>query len=263
MTKWHPATKLLLLAALLVVPYLLWTSGEETAPAVAASVTRPESPAAVDPPASIDAGPAAFVLPPLEQLTAVVERPLFSPTRRMPVLTAAEETPTAPVEAPVEAAAGPAEPELRFFGTARQDGVAAALVTFPGTTKVGRLVPGDRVGEWQVLTVERDKLVLGLGDEQRKFEIFGTGARVAARPPAAAKAPPAARGARQRPARGAPRPPPHGAADSPPNDGAEPSPSDGAGSSPDPDVGGEYQTQDVGTPDDVPPDEPQDEASQP
>lgn len=186
MTKWHPATKLLLLAALLVVPYLLWTSGDDTAPAVAASVTRPETAAAGEPPAPVDASSTAFVLPPLERLTAVVERPLFSPTRRMPVLTAAVETEAASVEAPVPVAAGPAEPAVRFFGTARQDGRAAALVTFPGTAKVGRLLPGDHVGDWQVLTVDRDRLVLGLGDEQRAFQLFGAGARVAARPPAGA-----------------------------------------------------------------------------
>ena len=126
------------------------------------------------------------MLPPLERLTAVVERPLFSPTRRMPVQTAAVEVEAAPVESSAPMAAGPAEPEVRFFGTARQDGKAAALVTFPGTAKVGRLLPGDHVGDWQVLTVERNRLVLGLGDEQRAFQLFGAGARVAARPPARA-----------------------------------------------------------------------------
>ena len=40
MTQWHPATKFLVLAALLVLPYLLWTGSTEPTPVVAASVAR-------------------------------------------------------------------------------------------------------------------------------------------------------------------------------------------------------------------------------
>lgn len=182
MTTWHPATKLLMLAALLVVPYLLWTSGEDAPPVVAASVARtgPDD-VAGESSAPIAVDPEPFVLPPLEQLTAVVERPLFSPSRRMPVLTAAAEPEAAPTAVPV--AGGPAEPDLRFFGTAREDGVVAALVTFPDTKDIARLQPGDPVGDWKVLTVERDRMVLGLGDEQRVYELFGTGALGAPRRP--------------------------------------------------------------------------------
>jgi general secretion pathway protein N len=181
-TKWHPATKLLLLAAVLAVPYLLWTRDEDEPPAVAASAARPaaEAPeAGTGAPAEPPVDP--FVLPPLEWFTAVVERPLFSPTRRLPV-----PTPPAVAEAPVTApepepvAPGPAEPELRFFGTVRENGAAAALVTYPATAEVARLAPGDAVGEWRVVEVERNRLVLGLGGERRSFEIFGAGSRAAA-----------------------------------------------------------------------------------
>jgi hypothetical protein len=182
-TKWHPATKLLLLAAVLAVPYLLWTRDEDAPPAVAASVARPaaeEVPeAGTGAPGEAPADP--FVLPPLERFTAVVERPLFSPTRRLPVPTApvVAEVP-APAAAPEPVVTGPAEPELRFFGTVRENGAAAALVTYPATAEVARLAPGDTVGEWRVLEVERNRLVLGLGDERRSFEIFGAGSRAAA-----------------------------------------------------------------------------------
>ena len=187
MTKWHPATKLLALAALLVLPYLLWTAGADQAPVVAASVERAAPTeaelAALEPP------PAQFVLPPLERFTAVVERPLFSPTRRMPPTPVVSE-PDAPApiaEAP--AAEGPAEPELRFFGTVRQGGTAAALVTYPATAEVARLRLGDAVGEWQVISVDRNRLELGLGDERRTFEIFGAGMRgTPADPPSPAAA---------------------------------------------------------------------------
>jgi general secretion pathway protein N len=185
-TKWHPATKFLVAAALLFVPYLLWTRSEEPPPAVAASVTRAvpsePTPAAEQP-------PAPFVLPPLEAFTAVVERPLFSPTRRMPNPPPEVDTPVA--EAPAAESSGPAEPELRFFGTVTRDGSAAALVTFPSTSEVARLRPGDMVGDWQVLSVERDRLELGLGEERRTFEIFGAGARGVPAPPAESEPKPA------------------------------------------------------------------------
>jgi hypothetical protein len=182
-TKWHPATKLLLLAAVLAVPYLLWTRDEDAPPAVAASVARPaaeEVPkAGTGAPGQPPADP--FVLPPLERFTAVVERPLFSPTRRLPVPTVpvvAEASAPAPTPEPI--AARPAEPELRFFGTVREHGAAAALVTYPATAEVARLAPGDTVGEWRVVEVGRNRLVLGLGDERRSFEIFGAGSRAGA-----------------------------------------------------------------------------------
>ncbi len=175
MTQWHPATKLLVLAALLVLPYLLWTGSGDQVPVVAATAVRP-APAEVEV-AALEPPPTPIMLPPLERFTAVVERPLFSPTRRMPPPPpAVVREPEAPLpEAPVDA--GPAEPDLRFFGTVRQGGTAAALVTFPATAEVARLRPGDMVGDWQVLSVERNRLELGLGEERRGFEIFGAGMR--------------------------------------------------------------------------------------
>ena len=59
----------------------------------------------------------------------------------------------------------------------RQGGTAAALVTYPATAEVARLRLGDAVGEWQVISVERNRLELGLGEERRSFEIFGAGMR--------------------------------------------------------------------------------------
>lgn len=174
MSNWHPATKALALLALLVLPYLLWTRSDEGATPVVASAARAVT---SDVPAGETAAPpAAFELPPLEQLSEIVERPLFSPTRRMPpppprVATAAPAAPTA------QAPSGPNEPELRFFGTIRQSGIAAALVTYPGTGGVARLQPGDRVGDWQVLSVDGNHLELGLGDVRRSYEIFAAAAR--------------------------------------------------------------------------------------
>lgn len=185
MAKWHPATKFLVAISLLAGPYLFWTRTEEPAPAIAASVTRAE-PSATD--TAAEQPPAPYVMPPLESFTAVVERPLFSPTRRMPNPPPEVDTPVA--EAPAAEPSGPAEPELRFFGTVTQGGVAAALVTFPSTSEVARLRPGDMVGDWQVISVERNKLELGLGDDRRSYEIFGQGMRAAPQPQAQPQAEP-------------------------------------------------------------------------
>jgi hypothetical protein len=66
----------------------------------------------------------------------------------------------------------------------RQGGQAAALVTFPATNAVARLAAGDKVGDWDVLEVDRDRLLLAYGSERRSFEIFGAGLRQAAGGPA-------------------------------------------------------------------------------
>jgi hypothetical protein len=183
-TTWHPATKLLLIAGALAVPYLLWSQPEDEPVAAvpagrAAADGAPEQPA----PTGQAVPPKPFILPPLERFTAVVERPLFSPTRRMPPLAEPpDEAPAASVadRAPVPGPTGPEEPDLRFFGTVLQGGRTAALVTYPATSEVARLSPGDRVGDWQVLEVGGNRLVLGQGGEQRSFEIFGASLRGAA-----------------------------------------------------------------------------------
>lgn len=175
MSGWHPGTKFLLLAGLVAVPYLWWTTSDPPRPAAPVVRAAADPGGTAPPPGALE----PYALPPLERFAAVVERPLFSPTRRMPPI---EEAPPEVEEAPpevVEAPAGPEEPELRFFGTVRQGGRALALVTFPATNAVARLGPGDRVGEWEVTQVEPNRLVLAIGEERREFEIFGAGSRSA------------------------------------------------------------------------------------
>lgn len=185
MTKWHPGTKVLLAAAVAAVPYLWWTSADDPPPTAAPVARAPEPAGAAEPPGALE----PYALPPLERFAGVVERPLFSPTRRMPAIEepppeveAVPEGPAAP-----ESPSGPAEPDLRFFGTVRQGGKSMALVTFPATNAVARLAEGDRVGEWQVVEVDRNRLILGIGEEQRAFQIFGPGSH--ARPASAQPAP--------------------------------------------------------------------------
>ena len=98
--RWHPATKLLMGAALLVVPYLWWTSEPDSGAVPATGPAGTPSAAAVGAPAP---SLAPYVLPPLEHFTAVVERPLFSPTRRMPPLPEPSSEPQSePAETPAD-----------------------------------------------------------------------------------------------------------------------------------------------------------------
>lgn len=174
MSGWHPGTKFLLLAGLVVVPYLWWTNSDPPRPAAPVVRAAADPGGAAPPPGALE----PYALPPLERFAAVVERPLFSPTRRMPPIEEPPEVVEAPAEpAPEPPPAGPEEPELRFFGTVRQGGRALALVTFPATNAVARLGAGDRVGEWEVDQVEPNRLVLAIGEERREFEIFGAGSR--------------------------------------------------------------------------------------
>ena len=77
MTTWHPATKLLLLAAVLAVPYLLLTR-PDTPAAVAVRAVQPAeadqaSKPGEDPFTATSVVP--YALPPLEQFAAVVAAP--------------------------------------------------------------------------------------------------------------------------------------------------------------------------------------------
>jgi hypothetical protein len=131
---------------------------------------------------------------------ALVERPLFTPTRRLvrPVEappTEPEPQAAAPDEAPPpEAPSGTPRPDLRFFGTMRHGKSYAALVTRPGENGSQALAVGDTVDDWKVAEVDRDRLVLQHDAERYTLSIFVKG-EGGPKPPA-----PQAPGAAQAPA---------------------------------------------------------------
>jgi hypothetical protein len=186
MTRWHPATKLLVLLAAVAIPYLLWTSSDGASPAVAqagrtgeTSATAVAAAAAASAEVAAEAAAVAAerrVLPPLQTFAAAVERPLFTPTRRLvrPVEAPPPDEP-APEEEPEVAEAGPPEigrPELRFFGTIRQRGRVTALVTREGEPAMEQLAVGDEVEGWQVEEVTRNRLVLARDGREEAYAIF-------------------------------------------------------------------------------------------
>jgi len=85
-------------------------------------------------------GSADFALPPLSSVTAIVERPLFTPERRGAVASA----PAAPA---VQA------PDGRLLGIALRQGRAHALLSTGGTTRT--LVPGQEADGWLFVSADR------------------------------------------------------------------------------------------------------------
>jgi hypothetical protein len=158
--SWHPATKLLVVVAVLAIPYLAWTSLGEAPAAV--TVSQRSAVPARDPamsPAELPGELTLARLPPIDSFTAIVERPLFSPSRRPPL----------PIAAPVEEAE-PAEPEplpeatsapaMRFVGTIGQGGAMTALIVREGHDVVDKLRVGDEVDGWRVSRVTASQLVI-------------------------------------------------------------------------------------------------------
>lgn len=163
LTRWHPATKALVGVAIVALPYLAWTSlGEAPAAVAVAQRAAPSEPPTVVAQAEPLEVAALRQLPPLDQLTTMVERPLFSPTRR-PVLAAVE--PSAGAEEPAEdepAAEQPADgaPSLHFVGTVGQGGDMTALVLRGDDPAVSKLVVGDEIDGWRVTEVTASQLVI-------------------------------------------------------------------------------------------------------
>lgn len=178
MARVHPLTKALVAVAAVAVPYLVWTAPE---PGPVAAVNVRDEATLVPP---VPVRPTVIPsLPPLQIFAATVERPLFAPSRRLPQAAAPEVDP-APVAA--TGASGPEEPDVRFFGTMGRGGQNLALVDLGDGGTARKLALGDEVGSWQVVAIERDRLVLGLGDDRRDFTILRGGTAAAA--PAATEA---------------------------------------------------------------------------
>lgn len=132
-----------LLAAMIPVAF-----GSLTIMAAAQNAPAPASPPAAR----------TFELPPLEELTATRERPLFSPTRRPPTIVAAPDAPP-PI---TEAVALPFE----LTGIARGDDVRIAILHNKTTNEELRVREGDKLDDW-VLESVSDRFILLRGDGRR------------------------------------------------------------------------------------------------
>ncbi|MFO1070577.1 MAG: hypothetical protein U1E14_18825 [Geminicoccaceae bacterium] len=142
-----------------------------TLPALAQDTARPAPEAAP----AVEEAPQIQRLPALERFHVMLERPLFTATRRPPEVA---EVPTEPTDLPEEQVVeetGPAPvgaPQVRFVGTVGQGGVMSALVLRGDATEVERLLVGDEVDSWVVTQVTASQLVMEHDGEQYVLNIL-------------------------------------------------------------------------------------------
>lgn len=171
MTRWHPATRLVVGVAAVALPYIAWTSFAET-PAPTAGVGAPPPDDAVPADREPAEEPLILRLPPLERFTAMVERPLFSPTRRPEPVSDAPLPVADGSGGPPVLAADPGAPGIRFVGTVGQDGSMTAVVVRADSGDALRIAAGDTVDGWEVAAVTTSELVLRREEQQLVLTIL-------------------------------------------------------------------------------------------
>ncbi|MEN3378747.1 MAG: hypothetical protein V7604_4102 [Hyphomicrobiales bacterium] len=103
----------------------------------------------------------------MEGLSATVDRPLFSPSRRAP---APPPVPAAEAPAPPPPPAPP--PNVVLVGIVMDGESARAVIRAGADKKIMRARIGDDVGGWKVAQIEGRKLVLSLDDRLATFTLF-------------------------------------------------------------------------------------------
>lgn len=121
-------------------------------------------------------------LPAVTALSALVEKPLFFPARRLP--DPEPEEPTKPTARPDLA--------IKVTGVIITPKRSVALVRIPPSTDTLHLSIGDRVGDWRLQKIFKDRIVLGLETETKEVIIEDTP------PPRARKVPQKLNGGAQR-----------------------------------------------------------------
>jgi hypothetical protein len=121
----------------------------------AASATLAAPPPAPDAP--LPQPPGAFA--------AIVERPLFSPTRRPPAV-----APAAPTPEPEEAPA-PAPPPIGFTlaGVVISGGTRTALVQMQADGRLVQVPEGGDIDGWTAVTIDAQRAVFRRGDSQEEL----------------------------------------------------------------------------------------------
>ena len=94
------------------------------------------------------------------QFEAFADRPLFSPSRRVP---AAAVLAPAPVSPP---------PNLQLIGVLDISGLPKVLLTDRDSGRMLTVEVGETIGQWTLQSVSSDKIVLSSGDQRTEFELF-------------------------------------------------------------------------------------------
>jgi len=120
-----------------------------------------------DPPAAAPSNPVAAQS--LDQLSTILDRPLFSPTRRPP---APPPAPPPIVQAAEPLAPPPPPPNLVLFGVVMDGEGARAVVRAGADKKLVRAQIGDEIDGWKVSQIEGRKVVLSLDGRFATFTLF-------------------------------------------------------------------------------------------
>jgi general secretion pathway protein N len=135
---------------------LLWLVAEPGAAAPAQAQDRP---------AATLSNPVAAQS--LDQLSTILDRPLFSPSRRPPA-----PPPPPVVQAAEPPAPPPPPPNLVLFGVVMDGEGARAVVRAGADRKLVRAQIGDEIDGWKVSQIEGRKVVLSLDGRFATFTLF-------------------------------------------------------------------------------------------
>ena len=122
---------------------------------------------AQDRPAAAPSNPVAAQS--LEQLSTILDHPLFSPSRRPP---APPPAPPPIVQAAEPPAPPPPPPNLVLFGVVMDGEGARAVVRSGADKKLVRAQIGDEIDGWKVSQIEGRKVVLSLDGRFATFTLF-------------------------------------------------------------------------------------------
>jgi hypothetical protein len=102
---------------------------------------------------------------PMEGLSAIVDRPLFSPSRRG--------VPTAPMARDLETRTPPLSPPNLVLSGVVMDGASARVVVLVGPERtVVRAEIGDEIGGWRVIQISGREMVLSLDGRFATYTLF-------------------------------------------------------------------------------------------
>ena len=141
-----------------IFAFLLWSAAEPGAVAIAQ---------APDLPAAAPSNPVAAQS--LDLLSTILDRPLFSPSRRPP---APPPAPSLVVQAAEPPAPPPPPPNLVLFGVVMDGEGARAVVRAGADKKLVRAQIGDEIDGWKVSHIEGRKVVLSLDGRFATFTLF-------------------------------------------------------------------------------------------
>jgi hypothetical protein len=150
---------LLLLAGCLILAWNVWHQLTIPIKAIPSAVDVSGEPAN---PSLPPAAPPVFSPPAREQFSAVVERPLFTSTRRPPPPAAT------PVTAPEKAST------VVLVGILHSAAGRVALLAEAGDTKPRRVIEGERFGGWDVNRIDPHQVVLRQGDREQQLDFVWT-----------------------------------------------------------------------------------------